>query len=80
MMRKEANVPPEKLASIHEDTGAENKIEMAEFGMEETTKDRAIARETKLGKLTSALEHHCGETSKVPAWEKASESCRSHFV
>jgi hypothetical protein len=48
--------------------------------MEETTKDRAIAREAKLRKLASALECRYGETLKVPAWAKASESCRSYFV
>jgi hypothetical protein len=78
--RKEANVPPEKLAIIHENAGVENEIEMAEFGIEETTKDRAIARETKLRKLASALECYYGETLEVPAWAKASESCRSYFV
>ncbi|CAB9516452.1 expressed unknown protein [Seminavis robusta] len=79
-MRKEANVPPEKLAIIHEDTGVENDIKMGEFGMEETSKDKAIARETKLRKLASALEYCYGETLEVPAWAKASESCRSYFV
>ena len=78
--RKEANVPPEKLPIIHEDTGVENDIEMAEFGMEETTKDTAIARETKLRKLASALECCYGETLEVPAWAKASESCHSYFA
>jgi hypothetical protein len=78
--RKEANVPPEKLSTIHEDTGVENELEMKEFGMEETAKDRAIARESKLRKLASALECRFGETLEVPAWAKASESCRSYFV
>ncbi|CAB9517973.1 expressed unknown protein [Seminavis robusta] len=79
-MRKGANVPPEKSATIHEDTGVENEIEMAEFGIKETAKDGAIARETKLRKFASALEYCYGETLEVPAWAKASESCRSYFV
>ena len=79
--RKEANVPPPKLAAIiHEDTGVHNEIDMEDFGMEETSKDKAIARETKLRKLASALECYYGETLEVPAWAKASESCHSYFV
>ena len=78
--RKEANVPPPKLAAIiHEDTGVDDEIDMEDFGMEETSKDKAIARETKLRKLSSALECYYGETLEVPAWAKASESCRSYF-
>ena len=79
-MRKDANVPPPKLAIVHDDTGVDNEIDMEDFGMEETSKDKAIARETKLRKLASALEYYYGETLEVPAWAKASESCRSYFV
>ena len=78
--RKKANVSPPKLAIIHEDSGVNNEIDMEDFGMEETGKDKAIARETKLRKLASALELCHGETLEVPAWAKASESCSSHFV
>ncbi|CAB9514251.1 expressed unknown protein [Seminavis robusta] len=79
-MRKEANVPPPKLAIIHDDTGVDNEIDMEDFGMEETSKDKAIAPETKVRKLASALEYYYGETLEVPAWAKASGSCSSNFV
>jgi hypothetical protein len=73
--RKAKNVPPLKLASGHEDD-----FNLEGFGVEETDRDKAIAREDELGWLAHALGSLYGETLEVPHGAKASETCPSYYM
>ena len=70
--RKDRNVVPMNLDPIVE--GSEADIDLEDFGVEETERDKAIAQETKLRKLAGALTSLYGEGLEVPYWAKASET------
>ena len=74
----ECNVTPMKLDPIVE--GSEVDIDMEDFGMEETGRDKAIAWETKLRKLAGALTSLYSEELEVPYGAKASETSPSNYM
>ena len=61
--RMERNVAPMKVDPIVE--GSEADIDLEDFGLEETGRDKAIARETKFRKLADALTSLYGEELEV---------------
>ena len=75
--RKEKYVPPARLPIVHEDSTMD--VELRDFEIEETNKDKALERESKLRKFALALGSLYGETPEVPSWAKASESCSSYY-
>jgi hypothetical protein len=72
--RKEKNIAPARLPSIEED----NDMDLGGFQLEETDKDKAIARESKLRKLADVLGRLYGETPEIPPWALAS-TCPSYY-
>lgn len=72
-------LPQKNSAGILQDTGADGQLDMKEFGLEETDRDKAIERETTLRKLAGELGSLFGETLEVPSWAKASETCPSYY-
>ena len=73
------NAAPEKLSSIAEEPMSED-VTMAEFGLADTDRDKAIERESKLRKLAGELGGLFGENLEVPHWARASETCPSYFM
>jgi hypothetical protein len=77
--KRDKNVAPPKLSSVQEEDGDQN-FELGEFGVAETPRDQAIAREVYLTKLASELESLFGEKLEVPSWAKASATCPSYYM
>ena len=76
--RKDRNVAPMNPDPIVE--GSEADIDLEDFGVEETERDKAIAQETKLRKLAGALTSLYCEELEVPYWAKASETSPSYYI
>lgn len=75
--RKEKRIAPPRLPSIRDDS----TMDLECFELEETDKDEAIARESKLRRLAAALGSLYGETPEIPPWALASaESCPSYYI
>ena len=72
------NSAPENMTAILE--GDSPDVDMEEFGIEETYRDKAIEREAKLRKLAGTLGSLFGKTLAVPSWAKASETCPSYYI
>jgi hypothetical protein len=62
------------LPGIEED----NDMDLGGFKLEETDKDKAIARESKLCKLADVLGRLYGETPEIPPLALAS-ACPSYY-
>jgi hypothetical protein len=76
--RMEKNVAPPRLVASSINADDETDLNMQDFGVEETLREKAIAREDKLRRLASTLGSIFGETPEVPSWAKASETCPSY--
>jgi hypothetical protein len=72
--RTEKNIAPACLPSIGED----KDMDLGGFQLEETDKDKAVARESKLRKMADVLGRLYGETPEIPPWALAS-ACPSYY-
>ena len=76
--RLKHNTVPEKLVGIGE--GDVPDVDMTEFGLKVTDRDKAIEREAKLRKLAGVLGSLFDEAVAVPSWARASETCPSYYT